>query len=217
MIQPKAVLFDFDGTLANTRCAVVRAYMSAIEKELNIQLEPDIEHIEDMLRRKPLEYYQQHYGKHGEKLAKLYAEGYDSDGIQYFEGIPSFLDELKNQGIKVGIVTNKGRVRLLSDLEELGTELSYFDVVVCGDDTVERKPKPEPILKAIDALKLDGNDVIYVGDAPHDVEAAKAAGATAVAVSWGSYSTASLASSIPKGIASNTKQLLKLVARTGVQ
>lgn len=211
MNQPKAVLFDFDGTLADTRFAVVRAYLAAIETELSIRIEPDEEHIEDMLRRKPLEYYQQHYGGYAERLAQLYAEGYRSEGVRYFEGIPALLHELKQRGIRVGIVTNKGRSRLLSDLQVLGTDASYFHVLVCGEDTPERKPLPQPILKAMRDLALEAQDVVYVGDAPHDVEAAKAAGATAVGVSWGSYSAAAIASRIPRGIANNASQLLKLV------
>src|SRR3712207_7613353 len=57
------------------------------------------------------------------------------------------------------------------------------------EDTTEHKPDPEPLLKGLEALgNVPPEEAAYVGDSPFDVAAAKAAGITSVAVSWGAFS-----------------------------
>ena len=71
--------------------------------------------------------------------------------------------------------------------------LGPFDVVVTGDDTVRHKPDPEPLLLALDQLGATAETAAYVGDSPFDIRAAKAAGMTAIAVSWGNIHPTSTA------------------------
>jgi pyrophosphatase PpaX len=61
----------------------------------------------------------------------------------------------------------------------------YFEAVVTTEQTERHKPHPEPLLVACDRLGADPADAAYVGDAPFDVAAAKAAGLGAIAVTWG--------------------------------
>ena len=60
-----------------------------------------------------------------------------------------------------------------------------FDVVVTHDDTTRHKPDPDPVLAALERLDAEPASAAYVGDSPFDIDAAKAAGVFAVAVSWG--------------------------------
>ena len=60
-----------------------------------------------------------------------------------------------------------------------------FEVVVGHDDTDRHKPDPDPVLAAVGKMGAEPADAAYVGDSPFDIQAAKAAGAFAVAVSWG--------------------------------
>ena len=60
-----------------------------------------------------------------------------------------------------------------------------FDVAIATDDTERHKPHPDPILLALERLHASPAEAAYVGDSPFDVQAAKAAGVFAVAVTWG--------------------------------
>jgi phosphoglycolate phosphatase-like HAD superfamily hydrolase len=60
-----------------------------------------------------------------------------------------------------------------------------FETVVGGDETAHHKPDPEPLLLALERLDARPQDAAYVGDAPFDIKAAKAAGLFSVAVTWG--------------------------------
>jgi pyrophosphatase PpaX len=94
------------------------------------------------------------------------------------------LVRLKDEGRRLGIVTAKRRatVELAFDAVPLR---HLFDTVVGGDETARHKPDPDPLLLALERLDARPEDTAYVGDAPFDVRAAKAAGVHAVAVTWG--------------------------------
>ncbi len=63
-----------------------------------------------------------------------------------------------------------------------------FDVVVTCDDTDRHKPDPEPVLHGLELLGADPADAVYVGDAPYDVRAGRAAGVATAAAMWGDRS-----------------------------
>jgi pyrophosphatase PpaX len=66
---------------------------------------------------------------------------------------------------------------------------NVVDRFVTMEETTEHKPHPEPLLKGLELLGgVPKEQAVYVGDSPFDVEAAKAAGLTSVAVSWGAFS-----------------------------
>jgi pyrophosphatase PpaX len=99
-------------------------------------------------------------------------------------GMDDVLVRLKDEGRRLGIVTAKRRatVELAFATVPLG---HLFETVVGGDETTRHKPDPDPLLLALERLGARPDDTAYVGDAPFDVRAAKAAGVHAVAVTWG--------------------------------
>ncbi len=104
--------------------------------------------------------------------------------VEPFEpGVPAMLRRLRALGIKIGVLSNRDREFLLHELEviEKCGWLSLFDTVVAGDDTIRRKPDPDPIVKAMTNLGMPvGPDCWYVGDSTTDIVAAKNAGVTSV-------------------------------------
>lgn len=100
------------------------------------------------------------------------------------EGVLDVLEELKREGRKLGIVTAKRRVTVELAFETVPIE-HLFDVVVAGDETERHKPHPEPLLRALAQVGAGADAAAYVGDSPFDIQAAKAGGLTAVAVTWG--------------------------------
>lgn len=90
-----------------------------------------------------------------------------------FQGVESALSVLKNDGVPLGLVTNKPRGPLGPTLETAKLN-RFFDVIVAGDDLPERKPSPAPIHHAMTMLGHD--DAIYVGDSETDAATAENAG-----------------------------------------
>jgi pyrophosphatase PpaX len=109
--------------------------------------------------------------------------------IQEFPQVAEALSRLRSAGIMVAVVTSKRRVSVEMALNNFPDLRNVVDRFVTMEDTTEHKPHPEPLWRGLELLGGVPKDVAaYVGDSPFDVEAAKAAGLTSVAVSWGAFS-----------------------------
>jgi pyrophosphatase PpaX len=85
----------------------------------------------------------------------------------------------------------------------------FFDVVVSSDDTERHKPDPAPLTHALDLLRAERDDAVYVGDSPFDIRAAKAAGMHSVAVTWGRiHSRERLETEAPDTVVDTAEELL---------
>ena len=101
-----------------------------------------------------------------------------------YPGVVDGLAELKRIGYKMGCVTHKPRSCTGALLECSGLA-DYFEGVVAGDDLVETKPAPAPLLYAADQLQVGQQDCVMIGDSRNDVDAARAAGMAVLLVTWG--------------------------------
>ena len=101
-----------------------------------------------------------------------------------FDGVDQMLSALEAAGIPWGIVTNKAARFTTPIVAGLGL-VKRAAVVVCGDTTPHAKPHPEPLWHAARAMGLAPESVVYVGDDLRDAQAARAAGMTMVAATWG--------------------------------
>jgi phosphoglycolate phosphatase len=101
-----------------------------------------------------------------------------------FPGVREALAELRSKGIALACVTNKPGEFTHELLERvgLGTE---FNAVVSGDDTIEKKPHPAPMLRACELLGLPPGETAMVGDSLNDVLSARAAGCRVIVVETG--------------------------------
>lgn len=184
----RAVLFDLDGTLADTATDLgaavnrlrarrgladlatrdVRAYASSGARGLlRVGLglnpgDPDYETMRDA-------------------FLAYYAERVCVD-TRLFPGISQLLADIGARGLKWGIVTNKATRFTAPIVAALGVAP---DCVVCGDTTPHSKPHPAPLLHAAKQLALEPRACCYVGDDLRDVQAAHAAGMRAIAVLYG--------------------------------
>lgn len=95
------------------------------------------------------------------------------------DGFDVLFDAIKTNGIRHCVVTNSPRRYCQRVLAHCRLEPEF---AICYHDTTEHKPDPEPILKALNTLKLDKSDVICVGDNPNDLLAAKDAGVRAISI-----------------------------------
>lgn len=185
-----AVLFDLDGTLADTAvdlgaalnrlreeagqtplpAAIIRPHVSKGVRGmlgLGFSLAPGDDSYAD-LHQRFLAYY-------GESLCAA---------TTLFDGIAELLDRLEVQGVKWGVVTNKTSRYTLPVVETLGLARRAA-CIVSGDSSPRPKPAPDPLLLASTIAGTDASRCLYVGDDLRDIQAARAAGMGAIAAAWG--------------------------------
>jgi HAD superfamily hydrolase (TIGR01549 family) len=114
------------------------------------------------------------YRAHHNQLARLYP------------GIDKILSYTKERGKKLALFTGKGTHTTNITLQEFKID-KYFDYVVTGNDVVQRKPSSEGLKKIMKHFAFLPDEVLMVGDAASDVNAAREAGVKIAAVLWDSY------------------------------
>ncbi|TSB46051.1 HAD family hydrolase [Alkalicoccobacillus porphyridii] len=181
----KAILFDFDGTLANTLPLCFKAFQHVFQSF------DEIEHTDDAIKdmfgpsetgiiNKNLKH------KDTSRAIELYYETYTlshQELVAEFPEMLNLLQDLKDKGYLLGIVTGKARRSLEISLEALNMS-SLFDTVITGDDVIQAKPHPEGIELALKKLKIDKEEVIFLGDSDADILAGKEAAISTMAVNW---------------------------------
>jgi len=101
-----------------------------------------------------------------------------------FEGIPSLLERIEQHEMSWGIVTNKATYLAQPIVTWLGLD-DRCKVLVCGDTTPHAKPHPLPLLHAAEQAGFETHRCIYVGDDIRDIQAGRAAGMPVVAAAYG--------------------------------
>lgn len=186
----EAVLFDLDGTLADTAPDLGEAVNILLLEEGRTQqslamLRPyTSQGVRGLLKAGfGIDNSHPSYERLAHRFLEIYAERL-CDATQLFDGIPELLDALEALNLGWGIVTNK-RMRFTDPLVELLQLTPRTSCVVSGDTTAEAKPSPLPILHACQLLRCRPERTLYVGDDRRDIVAGNAAGCRTVAVSYG--------------------------------
>ena len=186
----KAVLFDLDGTFADTAPDLARAVniMRAARNLAPVAEEatrPVTSHGARGLLAAGFGMTPEHpdYAAMRQEFLDLYARDLCVD-TRLFPGMPELLKGLEARGLKWGIVTNKAE-RFAKPLMELLEPGGRCACVVGGDTTGRTKPDPAPLLAASRLIGIAPEASVYVGDDRRDVEAGRAAGMMTIAVRYG--------------------------------
>lgn len=181
----KAIIFDFDGTLADTLPVCFLAFESVFEKFDNREVTS--EEIKAMFGPSETGIIRDNLKNNNyDEAIELYYEIYrdrHENLVQNNEDINTLLKRLKTNGYKLGIVTGKARRSLDISLDCLGLD-NFFDVIITGDDVEFPKPHPEGINKALDYLDVLPNEAVFLGDSDADIMAGKQANVLTIGVHW---------------------------------
>ncbi len=201
------VLFDLDGTLANTIPLIVASYQHALLTVLGETV--DEVQVRGWIGRSLLDVMLARSPEHGHELDRVYREwnsAHTSALIRRYPGISELLDTLAGAGTPMAVATSKRRDTARAALDAVGLA-GRLEVVAALEDTDRHKPAPDPLLHAAAALRVDPAWCVYVGDAVVDVQAAQAAGMTAVAVTWGAGERDALHAAQPAAVVETVAEL----------
>ena len=208
----ESVLFDLDGTLIDSGPLILASFRHATRTVLSRTI-PNTELMAGVgghgLEAQMREFDEERV----EELARVYRQHnlLQYENVQLFPGVRDLLEELRSQDRTLGVVTVKGRapVDLTFELLDLA---DLFDVVITSDDTDRQKPEPDPIYAALERVDGSVASAAYVGDAPFDIQAAKAAGVLSIAVTWGGiHPVARLEREKPDAFVSTPDEVLDVV------
>ena len=129
-------------------------------------------------------------------------------------GVVEALLPLRENGLKMGIVSTKYRSRIEAVLDREGSG-HLFDTIVGGEDVKEHKPHPEGLMQALAQLGSSAATAWYIGDSTVDALAAEGAGVEFIAVLTGVTTEAELASYEPKAVVRSLSELQGLLNASG--
>lgn len=207
----KTVIFDLDGTLADTFPLIVASWNAAVREPLGRSYSADEVvarfGVPDaaMLRRELPE-------SAWAQAIEAYHAHYEAahDMVTPFAGATELLRALDERGLKMGIMTGKGRRTADITLRALGWTC-LFGSVVTGEDVGPQKPAPDGILLVMRELGAQPTECVYIGDSPADIEAGRAAGLPTIAAAWHSYYQERLRASQPNYWAETPAEVLSIL------
>ncbi|MCU4629279.1 HAD-IA family hydrolase [Acinetobacter variabilis] len=187
----KAVLFDLDGTLIDTAADFIRIIQHMCREAGRDVVEADLirtqvsEGARAMVKLvyPELQLEDPVFLEHRQRFLDMYGADIAVD-TNLFSGMYPLLEELEENDIPWGIVTNKPRWLSEALLKALNLT-ERCAVLVCPEDVTRTKPDPEPMYLAAEQLQLAAEDCIYVGDHPRDIDAGRNAKMYTILAAYG--------------------------------
>ena len=205
----EVLIFDLDGTLADTRADLTEAVNNALERLERpiLSMEQVCQYVGDGVYTLLSRALGPEHRNIIDKAVRFFREYYEVhllDQTRLYPGVRETLEHFR--GKRKAIVTNKPldfTVRILKGLE-IDT---HFGLVLGGDSTVERKPHPEPARRVLSATGVEAGLAAMVGDSPADIEMAKQAGIYSVGVTYGLRPAAVLQAAGPDLLVDDLREL----------
>ena len=204
------MIFDFDGTIADTFDAGVRI-LNKLAGEFGFRpLQPnDLEKARDMRTHQLVRFL----GVPARKMSRIARRGSEElhsciHEIQPLRGMPEALRELRRLGYSLGVITSNTELNVNIFLRNHGLEL--FDFIRCSSKLLG---KARMIRSVIRKQHVHAVDILFVGDETRDIEACQRAGIRIAAVTWGYNSRRSLVAMKPDFVFDDPQELVALLAR----
>ena len=208
-------IFDFDGTLADSKQCSILATQAAFEAcHLHVPSVEKVEHymgipIEQSFKEMANTSFTEESFQQLLTTFRTMYKRYENEHLQLFPGIKDVLQTLQQQHINCFVVSSKKTDVLQRNLKALDIDLFFKDCI--GSDQVKYyKPHPEGIFTLLDRFHLEAKDCVMIGDAIFDIQMGKAAKCHTCAVTWGSHSKENLQLEQPDFVISHVIELLRI-------
>lgn len=222
--KPRAMIFDLDGTLANT-LPQLRKAMIEVSKELGAK-EPSPEEMKhyvgnglNMLIARVLK--ESHDAKvedieqdKMERAREIFKESYGRflhADYEIYQGVVEGINAFKKANIKLAVVTNKPHRFAVKLIEYMGLS-SSFEIVLGSEVLKNRKPHPEALYYVLENMGVEAKDAVMVGDSVNDIEAGHNAGMPTVTFTYGFDGGVDLKTCNSDYLFDSFEELTKLIA-----
>lgn len=187
------IVFDFDGTLADTRELIIQTNFE-VQRKMGYPLTTEEEIVATVglpLKECFLVMYPDMPADDMPVCIKLYRQIFDELKGQIvptlFPHVRETLDTLAGRGLSFSVASSRSTPSLLGFLRDMDLA-RYISFVVGADDVMQAKPHPEPVLNTLRELSFSASETMVVGDMPVDIQMGLAAGASTCGVSYGNSS-----------------------------
>ena len=204
----KVIIFDFDGTLADT-IDILLSITNRLSAEFGFKsaTKEELAQLSNLNSWQILQYSGISIFKFPLLIRRLKAELHSEvPHIQLFPGIKEVLLELKKRGFQLGIITSNSRENVLGALEKNGLQ-DTFTFIYSGSTFGKHKV----INKWLRIENIHTEKVVYVGDEIRDIDAAKKTGIKVIAVGWGFNSPQALAAQNPNFLIKRPQELIEII------
>ncbi|ABK11496.1 MULTISPECIES: HAD family hydrolase [Burkholderia] len=213
----RAVIFDFDLTLADSSAAIIECTEYALHQlgatgptpaqiraVIGLPLPDMFRSLAGETEAARAEAFARHFVVRADEIMV--------PGTRVYPEVPPLLATLREQGLAVAVVSSKFRYRIDAILERNGLQ-SLVDVLIGGEDVQRHKPDPEGLVQALARLGLPAAAAIYVGDHAVDAQAAERAGVPFVGAVSGMTSFDAWAQAGKQAVPTHIGELVGIVQR----
>lgn len=216
MGETKLAIFDFDGTLGDTRRNIIKTFRDTMVR-LGLPLKDESAcgaTIGLPLQEGFRQLYPEMPQEKIDECAIVYREIFDQNKIllqpKLFPGALETVKEIYGRGIKITIASSRGEKTLNEFLEEMGIS-GYICYVLGASGAPRPKPDPAPVLKTLEDLGYSASEAIVIGDMPVDILMGARAGVRTCGVTWGNASREDLAAAGADHIIESFPELLAII------
>ena len=186
--KPKAIVFDWDNTLADTWPLIHDAMNEARVAFGKETWSP--QEVKDRVHKSMRESFPAMFGDDWQEAGKIYLDSYAKNNLTNLRLLPgalNLLKELKKQNIRVFLVSNKIGITLRKEVEALNLNEYFFSVIGSMDADLD-KPNVDPVRLALQGsdvdFETDKDDIWFIGDTISDIDCAINCGFTAIAYDY---------------------------------
>ncbi|MGB3763687.1 MAG: HAD-IA family hydrolase [Ornithinimicrobium sp.] len=214
MLRWPVVLFDLDGTLADTVDLIVASYEHALREVLGARVEAS--EIRTWIGRPLQAAVVEAFPDQADRIDEVVAAyrewnlAHHDEMIEQVPGMAGLLDDLTSGGARLGVVTSKMNQTAARGLASVGLQ-GRIEILAGQEQTDQHKPHPEPLLHAAHLLGVDPGECVYVGDATVDLQAAHAAGMASIGVTWGAGQSGDLHNEHPEAVVEDVRELASVL------
>ena len=215
-MKPKLIIFDFDGTLGDTRQNIIITMQRTMQRE-GLPVKSDLEcastiglTLEDSFKKMYPDVDAAMAERCVDAYREIFMESVEELIPELFPGVSDTLASLDKMGIKMSVASSRQSQSLIYFLESMGI-IKYFPYVLGSDNVTKHKPDPEPVLKTLRELDYSPSEVMVVGDMPVDVAMAHGADVRAIAVTFGNATREELVEANADYIIDDFTRILEIV------
>lgn len=211
----KLIIFDFDGTLADTRQLIVETMQQTIQA---LELTPCTDEqcasmIGLPLKQAFIELIPMS-DEMGDRCMDTYRRIFNENNALYviptFPNVIDTLFRLSAEGYILTIASSRSRKSLLDFVHTMHLE-EIFSYILGADDVILSKPHPEPVLRTLEAFDCSPEEALVVGDMKYDIEMGRRAGTRTCGVTYGNGSPQDLREAGADFIVNNFEEILTLI------